>query len=272
MKRLYLIIILLSSIIVCEAQTPFEQIVKAENTFEQQCLKLGIKKGFLANLDSSAIAFTRDSIENAKDYWKSLPHIPGIYSWAPTYAEVSASGDWGYTTGAVEYREGAINDTPSAYNQYTTVWHKNKNGEWKYLADIGNTHGPVPIDRTPAEIKVRKIPKRNLTQQSVLDLEQSYHEHFKSNPETAIKKYFSKTFILNFSGSALTTSIDTALNLFKSVAEFMDYEPVDVRLSPAGDMASVSGYINHGYKRKHYLRVWRHESSGWKIALEVTKI
>jgi ketosteroid isomerase-like protein len=272
MKRIGLIIIAISLSLSSKTQTPFEQIVGAENNFEKQCFEMGIKKGFLANLDSSAIAFTKEKIENARKFWNSLPDFPGIYSWTPSFAEVSASGDWGYTTGAVEYRDSSINDRPSLYNQYTTVWQKNKQGEWKFLVDIGNTHGAVAIDHSATEVKSKKTPVRNLNRQAIHDLEKSYFSLFKMNSSDAIKKFYSKNFILNFSGNPLTKSIDTAIVLFNPIASYIIYEPVDVRLSPSGDMACVSGYIIQSNKRKHYLRIWRHESTGWKIALEVTKI
>ena len=272
MKRIKLLILTLSSFIIIKAQTPFEQLLKAENDFQKQCLEMGIKKGFLANLDSTAIAFTKEDIESASKYWNSLPDFSGIFSWAPTYAEAALSGDWGYTTGAVEYRDSSLKDEPSSYNQYTTVWQKNKSGEWKYLVDIGNSHGPVEIDSIAHEIRIKKVPVRNLTRQTILNLEKSFSSQFETNAAGAIKKYYSKSFILNFSGNALTTSIDTVQALFRPVWQYLSYEPVDIRLSPSGDMASVSGFINHGIKRKHYLRIWRHEQTGWKIALEVTKI
>lgn len=272
MKRNSLLLTAIILTTLTQAQTPFEQLVNAENKFEKECLELGIKGGFLKNMDSSAIAFTKGSLEEAKKFWLSLPDFAGIYTWAPDYAEASLSGDWGYTTGAVEYRDSSINDRPSSYNQYTTVWHKNKNGEWKYLVDIGNSHGPVKIDRIAEEMKVKKVAARNLSKQTILNLEKEYFQLFQNNTAQAINKYYSKSVLFNFSGKPLTTSADSILSFYKPVASDIKFAPVDIRISPHGDMAAVSGYIIYQNQKKHYLRIWRNETVGWKIALEVAKL
>lgn len=254
------------------AQTPFTQIVEAENRFENSCSQVGIKQGFLAHMDSTAIAFTRNGIVNARTYWESLPDFPGIYSWSPSFAEVSLAGDWGYSTGAVEFRDSSEHDNPSSYNQYTTVWHRNKKGEWKYLVDIGNSHGEVKIDRVAMEIKTTKIPVRNLSKQMILQQEKLFASSFKANAYEAMKKFYSRKYLLNITGSPLIAIPDSAISRLKPYSQNIQFEPVDVRISPAGDMAVISGYLYHLNIKKHYLRIWRNEPGGWKIALEVIKI
>lgn len=258
--------------VVTYAQTPVEQIINAEHEFEKDCRELGIKGGFLANLDSNAVAFTQSGIENAKSYWESLPDVPGIYSWKPSFAEVSKGGDWGYTTGAVEYRDTSINDAPSSYNQYTTVWHKTETGEWKYLVDIGNTHGPVEIDKTAKEIRVEKMPVKNLSKQTILNLENSYSKQLSDVGISVFKKFTGKSYILNITGYAAITSVDTASNILREHIPYIQYLPYKVETSPKGDMAVVYGRMKYKGASKFYVRIWRRETTGWKIALEVTKI
>jgi len=259
-------------VLVVEAQSPFEQIVKAENSFEKMCLDSGIKKGFLYYSDSSAVAFSNKGIENAKYYWKSLPDFYGIYSWAPSYAEISVSGDWGYTTGSVEYRDSLLNEEPSSYSQYTTVWYRNKEGDWKYLADIGNVHGPQMINRIPNEIKVVKVPVKNVTKELIINLENSFTKQFITDATKAMKKNYGKVFVLNLKGHTSVTDLDTAIKLLKIPSQFLKYKPLDIKISPKGDMALVYGNLYYKESKDFYMRIWRHESSGWKIALEVARI
>lgn len=255
------------------AQTPFEQIVKAERKFEKDCNNLGIKQGFLINLDSaSAVTFTQEGIESAYKHWSSLPDVPGIYSWAPSYVEVSKGGDWGYSTGAVEYRDTSLNDEPSFYNQYTTIWQKNKNGEWKYIVDIGNTHDKVKIDSIAKEIKVEKIPVKALSKQTILDLENKYSKLMGTAAENVLKTYAGKSYILNISGYPAIDSKDSAINVYKLHVGSIQYFPFDVKTSPGGDMAVVYGKMKYKGNSKYYIRIWRREASGWKVALEVAKI
>jgi hypothetical protein len=65
---------------------------------------------------------------------------------------------------------------------------------------------------------------------------------------------------------------DSAILRLKPYSPNLRFEPVDVKLSPAGDMAVISGYLYHQNVKKHYIRIWRNEPTGWKIALEVIKI
>jgi ketosteroid isomerase-like protein len=59
-------------------------------------------------------------------------------SWQPAHARVSASGDFGYTTGMISM--GAA-PTPGSQGQpqyYVRVWRKDKSGAWKVELDIVN--------------------------------------------------------------------------------------------------------------------------------------
>lgn len=65
--------------------------------------------------------------------------------WSPTAAELSRSGDLGYTWGTYEYRlPAADGQTNSHHGKYVTVWKKQPNGAWKFVVDIGN---PSPAPR-----------------------------------------------------------------------------------------------------------------------------
>lgn len=68
--------------------------------------------------------------------------------WEPQKAEVSASGEMGWTWGRSVF---AYTDTngliKKEYGKYLTVWEKQADGTWKAVADIGNE------DATPAKDK-----------------------------------------------------------------------------------------------------------------------
>ena len=50
------------------------------------------------------------------------------------------------------------------------------------------------------------------------------------------------------------------------------YHVSGIFISPGGDMAAVYGSIENPAKTGSYLRIWRFEKTGWKIALEVIRI
>jgi ketosteroid isomerase-like protein len=65
-------------------------------------------------------------------------------TWAPVGADISASGDLGYTYGTFEFRSMGKDGKPVVdHGKYTTVWKKQKDGSWKVVLDMGNA-SPEP--------------------------------------------------------------------------------------------------------------------------------
>ncbi|HEX8137263.1 MAG TPA: DUF4440 domain-containing protein [Pyrinomonadaceae bacterium] len=63
--------------------------------------------------------------------------------WEPIKADVSASGDLGYTYGSYEVKaEGASGKTEKGY--YVRVWKRSREGKWKVVLDTTN---PVPEEK-----------------------------------------------------------------------------------------------------------------------------
>jgi len=64
--------------------------------------------------------------------------------WTPIGADISASGDLGYTYGNYEFhskdKEGK---TVVEHGKYTSIWKKQKDGAWKVVLDMGNA-SPEP--------------------------------------------------------------------------------------------------------------------------------
>jgi ketosteroid isomerase-like protein len=60
-----------------------------------------------------------------------------VLEWAPVGANIAASGDLGCTVG-----EAAVT-TLRAYSKYLTIWKRQPDGAWKFVADGGNARpGP----------------------------------------------------------------------------------------------------------------------------------
>lgn len=60
-------------------------------------------------------------------------------TWMPVGADISASGDLGYTYGTFEFR--ALGNDGKQFVQhgkYTSIWKKQRDGSWKVVLDMGN--------------------------------------------------------------------------------------------------------------------------------------
>jgi ketosteroid isomerase-like protein len=61
-------------------------------------------------------------------------------TWTPIGADISASGDLGYTYGTYEFRSTGKDGKPTvSHGKYTTIWKKQGDGKWKVVLDMGNS-------------------------------------------------------------------------------------------------------------------------------------
>jgi ketosteroid isomerase-like protein len=64
--------------------------------------------------------------------------------WTPVGADISNSGDLGYTYGTYEFHSKGKDGKPTIeYGKYTSIWKKQADGNWKVALDMGNA-GPEP--------------------------------------------------------------------------------------------------------------------------------
>jgi|SRR5579863_242986 ketosteroid isomerase-like protein len=65
-------------------------------------------------------------------------------TWSPVGADISASGDLGYTYGFYEFHSKDKDGKPTVeYGKYTSIWKLQKDGNWKVVLDMGNA-SPQP--------------------------------------------------------------------------------------------------------------------------------
>jgi ketosteroid isomerase-like protein len=103
--------------------------------------------------DAFLTYFADDGVEvvdgggfNTKGEMRKQPPWPDgtTLTWTPVKAEMAASGDLGYTYGNYTYtaknKQGKL---AANYGKYTSIWKKQKDGQWKVVVDMGNS-GPDP--------------------------------------------------------------------------------------------------------------------------------
>jgi|SRR5208337_3376172 len=60
-------------------------------------------------------------------------------SWTPVGADISVSGDLGYTYGTYEFRSKDKEGKPTVeHGKYTSIWKLQQDGSWKVVLDMGN--------------------------------------------------------------------------------------------------------------------------------------
>jgi ketosteroid isomerase-like protein len=99
-----------------------------------------MKDAFLAYLAGDGVIFHPLPV-NGKEVWESRKSSAATLAWEPAFAEVSAAGDLGYTTGPWEYRPPADpGEASTAYGHFVSVWRRRPDGAWRLAVDLGVSH------------------------------------------------------------------------------------------------------------------------------------
>lgn len=146
MKIPTILIALLSIVTGCSRKVDIEQqkaqLFEVDRTFSEVSAEFGTPEAFQRYMADSATLLRDGSypITGSEAIGNLFTNWPpnGKLTWEPVFADVSSSGDLGYTIG--EY---LFTNTDSSGNEisgggyYITIWKKQADGQWKYVFDTG---------------------------------------------------------------------------------------------------------------------------------------
>ena len=140
MKKIILAAILLSS---CGTQQDLskqaaQEITDADIAMSTMATKEGFFKSLLQFAEDSVIIPREGKLPmmskaEATEAWATKPVIKE-FTWKPIKAVASQSGEMGYSFGFATY----LGKDTTTYTNYCTIWHKQKDGSWKFVYDGGN--------------------------------------------------------------------------------------------------------------------------------------
>lgn len=262
-------------------------LVAAERAFNRMAAETSIRDAFLENMADSSIVF-RPGPVNGKEFYRGRPSNPGpVLTWSPSFAEVSNTGDLGWTTGPWEFRP--AKDKPAeAWGHFATVWQKQLNGKWRVLFDEGHSCAKPPQDSvTWARLG------RFATNDSMVSLQRLIAG---ASRLAQVDAQYSQALAEKGIGDALATYGDDdvlvlregrpALHGAKAAGHELEHEWAggvaawDLRpgaISKATDLAFTWGTASLPAKDgkpaavRKVFRIWhRVPDEGWKLALDVT--
>lgn len=124
-----------------------ERLLDTDRSFAVASLQHGAAEAFRMFLHDDATMFTTGSVPiKGRDFIYKRMKSSGdgaVLQWTPRAAEVSASGDLGWTWGDYVMIETGKEGERRAFGYYVNVWKKDDDGQWKVVADIG-TEAPAP--------------------------------------------------------------------------------------------------------------------------------
>lgn len=270
MKIFVLLLFIFSSLRVT-SQNNLVSLIRAEKDFAAYSVSHNTKAAFLKYLDSTGVVFENGNPVNGIEAWNKKEVRQGILNWHPQFAEISASGNLGYTTGPWTFQPKTITDSIVARGQYATVWHLDKEGNWKFLVDLGINETPIADIKEVEEINVNLKTYFPIDLSSLLKAEKAFIRQFNKDKIKAYKQYLSKKTVLNRNRHLPATRAEELANSISETPAEIKFQVDHSGISNSGDLGFVYGTSLYKDKKENYLRVWRRENHDWKIAMDVVR-
>ena len=258
-------------------------LVDAERNFSATSVARGMRDAFLENLADEGVIFQPLPIDGHK-VWQARPASKAKLVWEPSFAEVAAAGDLGYTTGPWEFHppEGS-KDSTVAHGHFISVWRRGADGRWRVMADLGASHmavapgvgsgnftaGPThpaaaKADQTrAAEAEIRAAEKRLSTDAQ----KRGFLAAFSAAAAADVR--------FNREGHIPAIGLDEARYALAADTSPAHWTPQEAGASRSGDLGYTYGVRERTGAQgappdtSVFLDVWRKEKAGWRLVMAV---
>ncbi|MBD0369446.1 MAG: DUF4440 domain-containing protein [Pyrinomonadaceae bacterium] len=260
-----------------------DSMITTERAFARRAAERGTRDAFLAFMADDSIVFVPGPA-NGKKTWEARPSRPGLLSWEPIYADISAAGDMGYDTGPWEFRPKGAQDKPAAFGNFMTIWKKQPDGAFLFALDIGISNPqPASVQTLSFAAVESKAAKNNSEadletgRNNILKLEREFSKA--SVEEGALKAYLSymaDDVRLLHEGKFPFVGKQSARSALEATTGKLSWQPEKSDVARSIDL----GYSYGTYDLKsadgkqdengYYVHIWKRQPDGkWKLLVEV---
>lgn len=246
-----------------------EPVVAAERAFAADAARIGW-------IDSYPVWAAKDGMVLQKGISSALEFAANIHpdvrgdtslAWGPEFAGMSAAGDFGFTAGP-------FNGDGAAFGYYLTVWHKQADGNLRWLFEGGidvvePTVVPAadaPVSAIAATVSAGSIEEAHkglLTQDAALSSQVG------TDGAAALGDYLAPVVRVQREGLAPATGAEAARELIGQDPASIRYAaPARLAMSQAGDMAFTIGDATWDGGSGYTTRIWAQTADGWRIVFD----
>jgi len=142
MKKIIPFAILIFVMFSCSEKKPVadpQVLIDADIAFSDYSVKYGIQKSFIEFADDSLVLLHDKQMpivgkQSLIQSYEGKSDSGMLLTWKPAKAIIAESGELGYTYGFWKF----VAQKDTSEGTYMTIWKKDINGRWKYIADTGN--------------------------------------------------------------------------------------------------------------------------------------
>jgi len=262
---------------------PASTVADAEKSFAKKALETNTRTAFLEYYADNVVVFRNGNPVNGKDDWSKRKPDSSELWWQPVFADISLSGDFGYTTGPWEWKKKKNDNQPSGYGYYNSIWRKIPGGSWKVVIDIGVPVGMAsPEKNKPTTYPViRSKPvsgKYESLRTELVGVEKAFLDACRTNGNAAYNIYSSRELRLYRPNHLPFTAADAISKALADTSLSFTFQPMAGDIASSGDIGYVYGKVKatgiyNGQPVNadlSYMRIWKRENDGqWKIVLDV---
>ncbi len=246
-------------------------LARAETAFAAQSVREGMRAAFLTWLAPEATLF-RDGPVNGPAYVAANPDPPIILDWRPVFVEVAAGGDLGLSTGPWTLTSRKNPSALPRHGQFVSIWKRVAGGPWRVQVDLGISH-PTPALATVPLLAVTTPASDARLSATLLEAEAGFAQAaVRAGDAAAYASSVSGSVRLYRNGHEPFLGREAALASPAARAAHTVWTLESHEMSASGDFGYATGRFgpaeNHA-PAGHYLRAWRREPGGWRIALDV---
>jgi ketosteroid isomerase-like protein len=247
------------------------ELAAAESAFAAQSVREGMRAAFLAWLAPDATLF-RPGPVNGPAAIAANPDPPIVLAWRPAFVEVAASGELGLSTGPWKITSRSDPAAAPRFGQFVSVWKRGADGSWRVHVDLGISHpGPALAD-APLEAHVTPAVARDGPAATIAMAEADFARRAGSSGDAqAYAHWLSPSARLYREGNAPFLGRQAALASPAARSDRITWTVERHETGASGDFGYAMGRYApaNGQTSGHFVRVWRREAAGWRIALDV---
>ncbi|RYZ20457.1 MAG: hypothetical protein EOO16_16590 [Chitinophagaceae bacterium] len=219
-------------------------------------------------MDTSAIMFDKGVPVNGYQLWLAREKRPGVLNWKPVVSELAGSGDWGFNTGPWTFQPKTAKDSVVARGHFITVWHKGADGAWKFLFDCGTDSSNESLN----VLYTFNTPKTAGSLETLMQAERLLDGRLLLGDTTVRSRFRSPSSVLLREGRSLALMPRDHDAFLAALPARIAFSPAGHLMAPSSDLALIYGTVaGAAGSPEPYVRIWRHEAGGWKIAAELLR-
>ena len=252
-----------------------DSLIEAERSFAHTSVEHGLRAAFLQFLDEGSIVFRPRPVDGRKTY-AAEPEPKITLNWGPIFADVSAAGDLGYTTGPWTISEDKAGAKPLRYGHYMSVWRRKPGKPWRVAIDLGVTHEkPGQLTRQVASPPPSPSKPASSGREALLSADRAFSGASKSRGFDKAFFDFAAPGVRVYRGPYLPfTSPAEVRTAIEAIPDAITWSPTGGEVAMSGDLGYTYGIVRSpddpGGEKAAYCRVWKIQPNGaWKVVVDV---